>query len=401
MTQTKRNHVSTEVYDVLKQCRIEGKIVYLPQVQLDRKLYQDVNEALTRIGGKWNRKAKGHVFDVDPTQDLQVILETDMMPDKNPTSFFATPQDLALEMLHDPRLHRIPENAKRVLEPSAGTGNIAREVSLYCQARGINATIDCCEIVPKYQKALQDQGFTVIAEDFLSCRPTMPSYDAVIMNPPFSLEGDALAYITHIGHAWSLLAPGGVLIAIAPSGFAFREDRRIKQLRSLIEQYGSWHDTEDNAFKESGTGVKTVMISMQKPIVNEDKAPEYPTLEAYHQGLLKPMWQSLKAELIAAEHFNSGAELSLNEATRDRLGEVAASIIAIFAENERQRLEGDIAHDVEQLQDGVISALLPERERLYDFCHDDQYNLRRDLQDLSGTRTMITDIYYISDIIRL
>jgi|SRR5580765_1035961 len=262
MTQTRK--VSTEVYDVLKQCKIEGHLVILPQIKLERKLYQDVNEVLTRLGGKWNRKAAAHVFDADPTGDLQAVLETDVMPDKNPTSYFATPQSLVLEMLHSPEFHRIPQDAKHILEPSAGTGNIAREVLLYCKARDIDAAIDCCEILPKYQKTLQDQGFLLVAEDFLSYRPVL-LYDVIIANPPFSVEGDALAYITHIEHAWSLLAPNGILIAIAPGGFAFREDRRIQQLRSLVEQHGSWRNIEDNAFKESGTGVRTVIISMQKP----------------------------------------------------------------------------------------------------------------------------------------
>jgi hypothetical protein len=125
---------------------------------------------------------------------------------------------------------------------------------------------------------------------------------------------------------------------------------------------------------------------------------DYQTLEAYRQGSLEVMWSSLKAELIAAEHFNNDEELPPNKAQQDRLGEIAAVIIVILAENEIQRLEGDIAHDVEQLQDGVISALLPERETLYDFWQSDQYNLRRELQDFSGTRTMITDIYHISDV---
>ena len=389
MKQTKRNRVRTEVYDVLKQCRIEGKIVYLPQRQLDRKLYQDVNEALTRIGGKWNRKAKGHIFDVDPTEELQTILDTDIMPDKNPTSYFVTPQSLVLEMLHDSRLHRIPQNAKRILEPSAGTGNIAREISLYCQARGIKATIDCCEIVPKYQKALQDQSFSIVAEDFLSyhVHDIASKYDVILMNPPFSIEGDALAYVSHIEHAWSLLASGGVLIAIAPGGFAFREDRRIKQLRSLVEQHGTWYNLEDNAFKESGTGVKTVIISMQKPIVNENKTSEYPILETYRQGSLETMWQSLKAELIAADHFNSGAELPLNKATQDRLGEIAAGIIMALAKSEHELLDSnDSTH------------CIVKRKELFDWWDSGQCNLKKDLQDLSGNRQIITDTYNIRNI---
>lgn len=85
------------------------------------------------------------------------------------------------------------------------------------------------------------------------------------MNPPFALEGDNLAYITHIMHAWSLLAPGGRLDAFAPSGVAFREDKRVKGFRVLIEQYGSFRMLDGGSFKESGTGVNTVLISMHKP----------------------------------------------------------------------------------------------------------------------------------------
>lgn len=128
--------------------------------------------------------------------------------------------------------------------------------------------------------------------------------------------------------------------------------------------------------------------------------PEYQTLTLYHDGLLQDLWQSLKSELISAEHFNNNEELPLNKAQQDRLGEVAAAIIVIFVENEIQRLEGDIAHDVEQLQNGVINALPSKRETLYDFWQSDQYNLRRELQDLSGARAMITDIYDISDVIK-
>ena len=38
---------------VLQNCTVEGTVVKLPNVQLDRKLYQEVAKALELIGGKW------------------------------------------------------------------------------------------------------------------------------------------------------------------------------------------------------------------------------------------------------------------------------------------------------------------------------------------------------------
>ena len=35
-----------------------------------------VNDVLENIGGKWDRKAKGHVFDEDPTDRLETVFLT-------------------------------------------------------------------------------------------------------------------------------------------------------------------------------------------------------------------------------------------------------------------------------------------------------------------------------------
>ena len=95
-----------------------------------------------------------------------------------------------------------------ILIPSPTWAQTAIQVALYCKAHGIDAVIDCCEIVTKYQERLQAQGFPVMADDFLKYRPT-ELYDVILMNPPFSGEGDALSYIAHIMHAFDLLVDGG------------------------------------------------------------------------------------------------------------------------------------------------------------------------------------------------
>jgi hypothetical protein len=115
---------------------------------------------------------------------------------------------------------------------------------------------------------------------------------------------------------------------------------------------------------------------------------QYQILESYRQGSLEAMWSSLKTELIQADHFNNGEELPFNEAQQDRLGEIAAAVLVVIADSE-----------IRQLEDNVRNDLTPENEALYDFWQSDQYNLKRDLQDLSGNRQMITDTYNVRDVI--
>ena len=82
--------LSDPVLSILSTVRIEGNIVFLTCGMLSgdkecRKLYLDVNAALESLGGKWNRKAKGYVFDSDPTDKIEVaILTGEVTP---PSSF--------------------------------------------------------------------------------------------------------------------------------------------------------------------------------------------------------------------------------------------------------------------------------------------------------------------------
>jgi hypothetical protein len=70
--------IPEQVLTVLSTVEIEGHNVRIT-AQLDRKLYLAVNTVLDRIGSKWNRKAKAHVFDVDPT-DCQLVRSRKVEP---------------------------------------------------------------------------------------------------------------------------------------------------------------------------------------------------------------------------------------------------------------------------------------------------------------------------------
>ena len=79
---------------VLQKLDYDGFAVRFPQVDAD--LYHEVNEVLTRLGGKWKGgRTKAHIFQEDPTLLIDYILETGAMPPKNPEAFFPTPTEVA------------------------------------------------------------------------------------------------------------------------------------------------------------------------------------------------------------------------------------------------------------------------------------------------------------------
>ena len=79
---------------VLQNCTVEGTVVKLPNVQLDRKLYQEVAKALELIGGKWKGgKVFGFVFATDPTDLLHQIANGEKGNLKKEFQFFATPEN--------------------------------------------------------------------------------------------------------------------------------------------------------------------------------------------------------------------------------------------------------------------------------------------------------------------
>lgn len=108
------------VQDVLQACSVKGTTVVLPDVQLERKLYQDVAKKLQGIGGKWNRKAAGFIFPSGYEDQIDTLLGRVQAGEKinlkQDFQFFPTPDDIAdwLVELADikPKMD--------ILEPSAG-----------------------------------------------------------------------------------------------------------------------------------------------------------------------------------------------------------------------------------------------------------------------------------------
>lgn len=116
----------------------------------------------------------------------------------------------------------------RVLEPSAGTGNIA------VLARMTGAHLEVNEIDERRRELLEVQGFVSSGFDAERLDNLLPAdrfYDAILMNPPFSATGGRVqGHCTrfgarHVEQALLRLLPGGRLVAIVGCGMALDRPR--------------------------------------------------------------------------------------------------------------------------------------------------------------------------------
>lgn len=166
--------------------------------------------------------------------------------------YFPTPPALVQEMIIEAELRP----GDRVLEPSAGKGDIALAI------RAAGAEPDVLEVITDLRDILELKGLHLVGRDFLSYEPG-PVYDAVIMNPPF----EDLADIDHVRHAYELVKPGGRVVAIMGESPFFRQGRKAEDFRLwLAEVGGESRKNPDKAFMDSDrpTGVSTRLVVIHK-----------------------------------------------------------------------------------------------------------------------------------------
>ena len=252
--------IPEQVLTVLSTVEIEGHNVRIT-AQLDRKLYLAVNKVLDRIGGTWNRKAKAHVFDVDPAGRLEVVINSGVLDPKVKTGYFPTPAVIVDRMIELADLN----NRQLILEPSAGQGHIVKKIIEHMDT---HSQVLVCENLPENVHILEEFGLTVEGEFFEFVEECNGSgengmlFDRIIMNPPFERQAD----IDHVTAAYGLLAPGGILVTIMSAGVLFRENKKTVEFRdNIMEQNVTYLDRlPAGAFKESGTLVNTILLRLEK-----------------------------------------------------------------------------------------------------------------------------------------
>jgi predicted RNA methylase len=252
---TKTLKFDNDTLDVLRdlQWDPDGRGAKITQ-QLDRKLYEKVNKALTLMGGKWYSKAKVHLFDTDPRASVEGLIDTGTIEVAR-DGFFETPVEIVKRMIGN--VWPITDTMD-VLEPSAGAGAILKELlkyteHVYCVEQNESRVAKLREIHPM-------GALIVVHGDFMT-HLYGQRFDRIVMNPPFEEGQD----IDHVQRAYRMLKSGGIMVAILSLGFTFRSRQKDIQFRDWLREKNAFVETlPDDAFKSSGTLVKTVMITLEK-----------------------------------------------------------------------------------------------------------------------------------------
>lgn len=251
-----------DAIEVLKQATIKGNVVILPPGQLDRKLYEEVAKKLDGIGGKWNKKHGGFWFSGDPTDLIAKVCGGDKINLKKEFQFFPTPPDIAAFMANELYLR----DGDTLLEPSAGHGDLIDAVLKEGYSDNdvfyIEKNLDNIRhLSKKYGDHEKIYHIVTDGHDFLKY-DCLTKFDRIIANPPFSKNQD----IDHIFKMWECLAPGGRIVTVASKHWQFANGKKEKAFKGWIDTVDATvYDLDSGAFKQSGTMVKTVVLSIDKP----------------------------------------------------------------------------------------------------------------------------------------
>lgn len=235
------------VEEILKQCKVNEKVLTLPDIQLDRKTYLEVAKKLELIGGKWNRKYKGFLFEENPSELLSDIQNGDNRNIKKEFQFFETPKDLANELCLF-----IPNRLLRdILEPSAGRGAIVRAIK---KSRP-TVPVYYCELMELNRKMFNGNA-EFLCDDFLSL-PEDRKYEIVVANPPFNKNQD-------IDHFYKMCKVcDGRIISIMSKHWQHCDNKKEAAFRQfLAENNAQIIDIEAGRFKNSGTMVASCIVVM-------------------------------------------------------------------------------------------------------------------------------------------
>lgn len=212
-------------------------------VHFDKPTLREINKALAEFYG-------------------QVLPDTTDEPPAKKQASTAVAKDLQFywtpaKVIDDVLRHRFSSESfkgKRILEPSCGDGRIMDALRRAGARNIFGVEVDIGRV-----RQARAKGHTVLLDNFLETK-FAELFDIVIMNPPFYGKH----YVKHVMHAWSLLAPGGTLIAILP--ITARDDHgQLDELAATAGRHGHpWDDLPVGSFSESGTNINTTVLTVHK-----------------------------------------------------------------------------------------------------------------------------------------
>lgn len=166
-------------------------------------------------------------------------------------TFYPTPPHLISKMLA-----KIQGKPKRILEPSAGKGDLVDGISnSYKFSQYNKPEFSAIEIDPVLQATLRGKGVKLIDSDFLSYAGP-DKFDAIVMNPPFD-DGDK-----HLHKALDIMYRGEVVCLLNAETLRNPFSNSRKTLVQRLEELGADITYIQDAFTlaERRTGVEIALI---------------------------------------------------------------------------------------------------------------------------------------------
>lgn len=182
-----------------------------------------------------------------------------------PDSVYKYGEDVALKAVQLAKLDEDNGLRMKILEPSAGSGNLADKILHYTKG---NAKVHVVERNMNNRAILKLKGYEVLQGiDFLKINPNQhggASYDRVIMNPPFDRRTNAA--VEHVQHAFKFLKPNGILVAIIPMSAVSEKTPAGAAFRNYVERMGEIIPANPKAWKklERQVGIPIGIIVLDK-----------------------------------------------------------------------------------------------------------------------------------------
>jgi predicted RNA methylase len=179
---------------------------------------------------------------------------------------FPTPPEIARQMLV-----KVGSLAgKRILEPSAGTGNLVEAIfeaaggDAFCRVVAVEVAPQLIQVLRDRRARLpyaNDENFRIVQGDFLQQDGALGQFDLVVMNPPFANRRDVI----HVDHARRFLKLNeGKLIAIMSPAWTFRNDKITKAFRAYVHsRKHTWELLPAGTFSSVGTEVHTGILTLE------------------------------------------------------------------------------------------------------------------------------------------
>lgn len=148
----------------------------------------------------------------------------------------------------------------RVLEPSAGQGDLIKAMPYFNSRYSREVPVDACEVDISKHSAIRDTGAKIVGIDFLDMQSCV-MYSHIIQNPPFS-EG-----VSHVLKAWDSIYDGEIVSIINAETLRNPYSRERQLLMGLIERYGSVEYVQGAFSGESAkrkTEVEVALVYLRK-----------------------------------------------------------------------------------------------------------------------------------------